>query len=420
MESSAFRRLQTIAHHVLLLVPETSTNNLNPNHSSSVELECADSSSYPVIIGGMVLDVNGRPFTDTLPGTTTPGKIQHVSGGVARNVAECMSKLGSKPFIISVVGLDIAGDVLLKYWESSGLPTSGILKLQGVTTPIVSNIFDSRGELAAAVASVEAVEKFLTPDWIWQLRDTISSAPLLMVDANLNPKSLEAACKVATESGIPVWFEPVSVTKSVRIASIANYITCTSPNEDELLAMAHALSSGEEFCVDKKESAKRKRQSIESFFSLLKPAICVLLEKGIKLLVVTLGSDGVFICSREIPSFMKDSLKNTRTSIYEKQLYELVNESCPPKQYANSPCALHFPALPSSVVSLTGAGDCLVGGILSSLSTGLDMMQSVAMGVAVAKAAVECETNIPAEFSLTKLAAEARQILLSAKQLVLD
>ncbi|GAY65371.1 hypothetical protein CUMW_240570 [Citrus unshiu] len=30
--------------------------------------------------------------------------------GVARNVAECMSKLGAKPYMISALGLDMAGD----------------------------------------------------------------------------------------------------------------------------------------------------------------------------------------------------------------------------------------------------------------------------------------------------------------------
>lgn len=35
----------------------------------------------------------------------------HLSGGVSRNVAECMQRLGVKPFIISVVGEDMAGMV---------------------------------------------------------------------------------------------------------------------------------------------------------------------------------------------------------------------------------------------------------------------------------------------------------------------
>lgn len=77
-----------------------------------------------------------------------------MNGGVARNIAECMSKLGRKPFMVSVVGSDMAGEVfsrlcskasiklsvfvteeydfisytgeqLLKYWHSAGLSTEG-------------------------------------------------------------------------------------------------------------------------------------------------------------------------------------------------------------------------------------------------------------------------------------------------------
>jgi sugar/nucleoside kinase (ribokinase family) len=36
-------------------------------------------------------------------------QVRYVLGGVARNVADCMSKLGTKPFMISAVGLDMAG-----------------------------------------------------------------------------------------------------------------------------------------------------------------------------------------------------------------------------------------------------------------------------------------------------------------------
>lgn len=42
-------------------------------------------------------------------------QVYYREGGVARNIAECMSKLGAKPFMISAVGLDMAGDFLSRY-----------------------------------------------------------------------------------------------------------------------------------------------------------------------------------------------------------------------------------------------------------------------------------------------------------------
>ena len=65
---------------------------------------------------------------------------------------------------------------------------------------------------------------------------------------------------------------------------------------------------------------------------------------------------------------------------------------------------MHFPALPASVVRLTRACDCLVGGMLASICVGLNLMQSVAVGIAAAKAAVEAETSVPTAFSLASIA----------------
>lgn len=51
--------------------------------------------------------------------------VCYVLGGVARNIAECMSKFGKKPFMISAVGFDVAGNLLLEHWKSAGLSMEG-------------------------------------------------------------------------------------------------------------------------------------------------------------------------------------------------------------------------------------------------------------------------------------------------------
>uniref|UniRef100_A0A6N2L572 Carbohydrate kinase PfkB domain-containing protein n=1 Tax=Salix viminalis TaxID=40686 RepID=A0A6N2L572_SALVM len=118
----------------------------------------------------------------------------------------------------------LIGKLLLEHWNSASLSTEGIMKHQGIKTPTICNIFDTEGELAAAVASVEAVEKFLTSSWIQQSKQNIFSAPVMMVDANLSLPALKASCQLAAESNTPVWFEPVSVAKSRRIVSVVKYV----------------------------------------------------------------------------------------------------------------------------------------------------------------------------------------------------
>ncbi|KAF7842550.1 pfkB family carbohydrate kinase [Senna tora] len=373
-----------------------------------------------VIIGGMVLDIHANPSIPPNPGTTTPGKVHYVLGGVARNVAECMSKLGAKPYMISAIGLDMAGNLLLEQWKSAGLPTEGILKDKNIETPVVCIIFDANGESAAAVASVEAIEKHLTPEWILHFKSTIRFAPLLMVDANLNLPSLEASCKIAADSECPVWFEPVSVAKSKRITSIVKYVTFTSPNEDELIAMANALSGKDVF-----HPLKTKHNlSTISLFHMLKPAIWVLLEKGIQVVVLTLGSEGVILCSKGVRRCIKSPVGKTTQTGYGGQLYKTIMQKCPPNRFgvlepdtSSRLFAVHFPSLSASVVRLTGAGDCLVGGTLTSICAGLDIMQSISVGIAVAKATVEVEANVPSAFSLATIADDAKTVYSAAKLL---
>ncbi|XP_038887152.1 putative pentatricopeptide repeat-containing protein At3g18840 [Benincasa hispida] len=409
MESSAQRRINLIHRHLLSL-PCEFNNALNPAPTNS-----GSGVAEPVIVGGMVLDIHAIPSISAVPRSTTPGKINYILGGVARNVAECMSKLGTNPFLISVVGHDMAGNLLFENWRLAGISTEGIRKQKDINTAVVCAVVDVHGELAAAVASVEAIEKFLTPDWIEQFKSNIRAAPVLMVDANLNPFALEVSCQIAAEYNTPVWFEPVSVAKSRRIASVVKYISFTSPNEDELIAMANALSGQDLFSPIKQDNSI----AIESFFEQLKSAAWVLLEKGIKVVILTVGSRGVLVCSKGRPSFMKISSKEEiNKDRSSSQLFRTLATSCPPNMYAVSPetekssflFAMHFPALPASVVRLTGCGDCLVGGMLASICAGLNIYQSTAIGIAAAKAAVETENNVPQEFHSAKIADDARLV----------
>ncbi|PIA55666.1 hypothetical protein AQUCO_00700167v1 [Aquilegia coerulea] len=425
MENSVERRLNCLYRH-LQKSSEANQQVLVLNSLNAIN-ELDYGGSAPVVIGGMVLDIHAKPSTTAHPKTTTPGKVHYVTGGVARNIAECMSKLGIKPFMISIVGDDMAGNLLMDYWKSAELDTAGIEQRQDITTPVVCNLFDANGELMAAVASVEAIELFLTQEQIQRFSSNICSAPVVMIDANLNPHSLEASCKIAKEADIPVWFEPVSVAKSKRVASIASYVTFTSPNEDELIAMAKALSPLDRFCPIQSLSNGGSKPSIEYIFQMLKPAIMVLLKNSVKIVVVTLGADGVFVCSKDRPDFIKNLLRNIKPSSFGKQLFEIVTLGCPSHKLYGAKnfesrtsrlYAVHFPSLPASAVRLTGAGDCLVGGTLASICAGLDVMQSIAVGIAAAKAAVEVENNVPSAYSLAKLT--DAQLIYSLAKVVCD
>jgi hypothetical protein len=57
--------------------------------------------------------------------------------------------------------------------------------------------------------------------------------------------------------------------------------------------------------------------------------------------------------------------------------------------------AHHIPAAPASVVNLSGAGDTLTGGLSAALVRGTDPLHALAVGVAAARASVQCKLNVP-------------------------
>lgn len=358
-----------------------------------------------------MLDIHATASLPSSSKSTTPGKIEYMHGGVARNIAECLLKLGAKPYMISAIGHDMAGDQLLELWVSSGLPVEGIQRGVEINTAVVCNMFDVDGELTAGVASVKSIERYVTPQWIQHFKSIVLSAPVMMVDANLSLESLLASCQMAAEFDVPVWFEPVSVTKSRRVASVAKYVTFASPNEHELVAMANTLTHANQFGPIQWDQNKNNG-SVESLFKELKPAILVLLEKGIKFVLVTLGPEGAFLCSRTGPSCLKECLNGQKVVGGRNELFEMVNGKCSPHRYTSSTLskrsshlfAMHFPAIPAKVGRVSGAGDCMVGGVLASLCSGLNVMQSVAVGIAAAKAAILVETNVPHQYDLHALA----------------
>lgn len=170
-----------------------------------------------------------------------------------------------------------------------------------------------------------------------------------------------------------------------------------SPNQDELVAMANTLCVTNLFHPLKSEENKLSHEDI---FRLLKPAICVLLENGIQVVIVTLGSSGALLCSKGNP---KKALSINRKFHRSGEIFKRVQSVCSPNRFSESRSslfAMHFPRVTAKVKKLTGAGDCLVGGTVASLSDGLDLIQSLAVGIATAKAAVESDDNVPPEFKL--------------------
>ena len=99
----------------------------------------------------MLWDVIGR-----CPRPMASGRISHIPGGVALNVALAIARWGMAPAILSAVGRDSEGEALIAAVARCGVVTDYLCR-DGGPTDVYMAIEDVHG-LIAAVADVHSLE----------------------------------------------------------------------------------------------------------------------------------------------------------------------------------------------------------------------------------------------------------------------
>ena len=106
-------------------------------------------------------------------------------GGVGRNVAENLARLGTCTFLVAAVGRDAAGESLLNQTGAAGVRLEYVHRTDLPTGTYVA-LLDCDGELVSAVADMAATSE-LGPAEVNRARDVIATAGLVVLDGNLSP-----------------------------------------------------------------------------------------------------------------------------------------------------------------------------------------------------------------------------------------
>ena len=109
-------------------------------------------------IGAMLWDVIGRAPRRMAPGADVPGRIRHLPGGVALNVAVALARRGLAPAVLSAVGRDPEGCALVAEAQRLGVLTGWLSRETGLPTDCYMGIEDSEG-LIAAIADAHSLER---------------------------------------------------------------------------------------------------------------------------------------------------------------------------------------------------------------------------------------------------------------------
>ena len=188
-----------------------------------------------LVIGASAIDLKATGGAPLIAETSNPGVVTASPGGVGRNIAETLARLGTSVRLVSRVGDDAFGRLVLAETAAAGVDVGGVHTDAARTATYVATL-DCDGSLSVAVSDFAAIDT-LGVHHVTHLSFDVGH---VLLDANLPLPVLAAALGRARAAGATVVLEPVSVAKATRLAALpdterADLIT---PNEDEYAALA--------------------------------------------------------------------------------------------------------------------------------------------------------------------------------------
>lgn len=225
---------------------------------------------YILVLGASIYDIFGFTYQNYKSHDSNPGCVKVSFGGVCRNIAENMAKLGINTKLISIVGNDEKGKSILKHAESVGLDMEDSLIIDGESTPTYMAILNENGEMESAIVDMNITDK-ITEEFIDLKADIIKNAEYMVLDCD-NPAILEYI--LTKYKGYTRFIlDPVSVAKVQKVKHLINKFHTIKPNRHE----AECLCG---FKIENNEDVKRAGR----YF----------LELGIKNVFISLDADGMY------------------------------------------------------------------------------------------------------------------------------
>ena len=317
--------------------------------TQSLTPERAPASAWNIaVIGAMNLDISAGSNQAFVPGDSTPGRITTTAGGVARNIAENLARLGATAYLISAVGDDLQSQFLLDYTRSAGVDVSRCRIFPGHASGSYLSLYQQGGALLGAVNDM-AVLNLLDPIELARHGDFVSAASAWVLDCNLCEASIDwlMQCSQHAQSAIPVFVDGVSSVKCRRILPWLQAVHTLKINRLE----AQTLTGLQVSDACQAQTAAKN-----------------LCDRGVEIAVVSLGSGGVSWHQRS---------NNTSG---------------------------HVPALAPTAINSNGAGDALTSGLVHGALAGWPLTQSVRFANACAASTMLSSSANSSDLSVANVA----------------
>lgn len=305
-----------------------------------------------IAVGGANVDRKYTIVGDVRQGTSNPATVTWSVGGVARNVAENLGRLGHEVRLLTVAGND-ADWQLIEKASKPYMNTQWVNFVSGGSTGSYSAILSEAGELVIALAHMDVYDHLL-PSYMEEQASAMRNASLIVCDLNIPKETVVHLKEFAETNNVPFAIVPVSTPKMNRMSDDLKGVTYFICNEDE----------AEVYTEKSVESMKDWEEVVR-----------ILLDKGAQYVAVTAGSKGVMAGSIESGVF-------------------------------------HLPAFSAGdIKDVTGAGDSFAGAALHGMLSGMDFETSLKAGLVNAVKTLASQETVRTDLTANTLLKELEELI---------
>ena len=134
-------------------------------------------SPYVTVVGGVNMDIGGRPYKALVGKDSNPGAVRMSPGGVGRNIAHNMSLMGLDVRLVTAFGDDVYAQKLAAVCGELGIDISQSPVIPGGHTSTYLFINDEAGDMAAGRERTWTFTSNLTPGVLASRRQLLDGSP---------------------------------------------------------------------------------------------------------------------------------------------------------------------------------------------------------------------------------------------------
>ena len=279
-----------------------------------------------VVVGSFNMDLVVKAGRRPQTGETLMGEeFGMFIGGKGSNQAIAAARLGANVTMIGRLGTDLFGDTLMAAHAEEGIYTDYVIRDTEVGTGVASILIDADGD--NSIVLVPQANMRLSVEDIERASESIAAADVLLLQLEVPISASQRAAEIAKSNGATVVLNPAPAQELPD--DFLAQVDILTPNEVETESLSGVRVST---TTDAERAAK------------------VLLDKGLSVVILTLGERGALLLTSDLTQ--------------------------------------QIPAYSVEVVDTTAAGDAFCGALATGLARGENLVDAVGFANAAGALAV--------------------------------